>query len=122
MSQYKLISTDVTSTFEGTLEEAVAAAMGMIREGHAADGIGIEDEAGETVAEVDNQPRYSLVAGLKAASGESWDTAMGEFDSVEAARSSLPAAMVEFDRESGDISAKDCTWYVWDNFTGTVAG
>jgi hypothetical protein len=53
MSQtYRLISAKGTRTVEGTLEEAIAAAVRMEAELQPAYGVTVETAAGETVAEV----------------------------------------------------------------------
>jgi hypothetical protein len=52
MSSFKLISVKGTRTFEGTAEQAIAAAKAMDEELQPAYGVSVEDDNGDTVAEV----------------------------------------------------------------------
>jgi len=52
MSMYKLISTKGTRTVEGTHDDAIRAAIKMERELMPLFGVSVEDEAGDTVAEI----------------------------------------------------------------------
>jgi hypothetical protein len=52
MATYRLISVKGTETYEGTREEAIAAAIDMEERLRPAFGVTVEDTAGETVAEI----------------------------------------------------------------------